>query len=73
MINEQLDYDEPKQDNEQDEDKTPQRIGSRLSFDFCELRADQLLESTPISFHEDRLKANIFEYPKNRLKKKQAK
>jgi len=71
-MDDQQDYDEPKQDNEQD-DKVPPRIGSRLSFDFCELRADQLLESTPISFHEDRLKAKIFEYPKNRLKKKQAK
>lgn len=64
--------DEPKQEDYEEDERTPHRIGNRLSFDFCELRADQLLESTPLSFHEGRLKGNIFEYPKNRLKNKQA-
>lgn len=27
---------------------------NRLSFDFCELSADQLLESTPVSYRNDR-------------------
>lgn len=54
-------------DNNDEVEKGTGRMGNRLSFDFCELRAEQLLEPNPTSHHEDRIKGQIFEYPKNRL------
>jgi hypothetical protein len=58
-VNENDDQNKAERNINNGDQKKGNKIGNRLSFDFCELRADQLLESTPISFHEDRNKSKI--------------
>lgn len=43
----------------------PVKPENRLSFDFCELSADQLLESTPASYRNDRANGSVFNFQKN--------
>lgn len=43
----------------------PPKPESRLSFDFCELTADQLLESTPASYRNDRANGSVFNCQRN--------
>ena len=44
---------------------------NRLSFDFCELSADHLLESTPVSYKNDRAKSPPFPFAKDRKLKQE--
>ena len=39
--------------SERKDNGPPLKVENRLSFDFCELSADQLLESTPHSYKDD--------------------
>ena len=45
-----------------DERKPDGHPQNRLSFDFCELSADQLLESTPVSYKIDRANGSVFPF-----------
>lgn len=50
---------------ERKQEAPPTKMENRLSFDFCELSADQLLESTPASYRIDRANGSVFSFPKD--------
>jgi hypothetical protein len=51
------------------EEQSATKNENRLSFDFCELSADHLLESTPVSYKNDRAKSPPFPFTKDRTLK----
>lgn len=58
-------FNDPQSGNEYKEQVVNQTPENRLSFDFCELSADQLLESTPFSYKNDRANGSLFQFEPN--------
>ena len=56
---------DPQSGNEYKEQIVNHKPENRLSFDFCELSADQLLESTPVSYRNDRANGSLFQFTSN--------
>jgi len=50
----------PQSGSQMKEEHCGNKNEGRLSFDFCELSADQLLESTPASYRNDRASGPLF-------------